>query len=213
MRRLSIRGVLVFVVIASSGAACSSDTTTTPTTPTTPTTITETFSGTLTLNGAVTFPFVATTAGSANATIKALEPTATITATAGGTGAFAVGETVYQGPSLAEATASAIVYGWTPGLGALSLNSLVGTFAPDTAIVGETSGARWVGGSPSATVIGIALGTWSGTTCSIVLANDLSGIGSSVTGAVQGAGSLCARVYDVGRLVETAKFTIEAAHF
>ncbi len=53
----------------------------------------------------------------------------------------------------------------------------------------------------------------SGTTCSIVLANDLTGVDGTVTGAVQGPGSLCARVYDVGRLETTATFTIEVAHF
>jgi hypothetical protein len=213
MRRLSLRRVLVVAVAVASGSACSSESTGTPTTPSTPTAITETFSGTLTLNGAVTFPFVANQAGSANATIRALEPHSTITTSQNGAGSFLVGETVFQGPSLAEATATGIVYGWNGTTGALSLNSLVGVFAPDTAITGATSGARRTGGSPAATVIGIALGTWSGTTCSIVLANDVSGIGSSVTGAVQGAGSLCARVYDVGKLHEAAKFTIEAAHF
>jgi hypothetical protein len=202
----------VGVLTAFTAAGCNSDPTTTPTTPTTPTAVTETFSGTLTVNGAVTFPFVANQAGSANATIKALQPDAVVT-TGAGAGGFTVGETVYQGPSLAEATWSAVVSGWNPSANALAVRSLVGTLTVDGEVVGADSGTRRSGTAITATVIGIALGTWSGTTCSIVLANDVSGLGSAVTGAVQGAGSLCARVYDVGKLTGAATFTIEVSHF
>jgi hypothetical protein len=56
--------------------ACSSDVTTAPTT-TTPTTINESFSGTLTRNGAATYPF-STGAGSVAATVTTLSPTSTL---------------------------------------------------------------------------------------------------------------------------------------
>ena len=212
MRRLSQRGVLVGVLTALTAAGCDSNSTQTPTTTTTPTAVTETFSGTLNINGAVTFPFVANQAGSANATIKALQPDGVVT-TGAGAGTYSVGETVYQGPSQSEATWSGVVFGWNPTANALAVRSLVGTLTVDGEVIGADSGARRTGTAISSTVIGIALGTWSGTTCSIVLANDVSGLGSAVTGAVQGAGSLCARVYDVGKLTGTATFTIEVSHF
>lgn len=212
MRRLSLWGVLSVSLVAFGAASCNSDSTTTPTTPTTPTPVTEAFSGSLNVNGAITFPFTASQAGSANAVIKSLQPDANV-AIDGGTGNFSTGETVYQGASLAEAVWTGVVYAWTPAQNVLSVRSMTGTFAPNTTVVGVDSQVQRSGSAITTSVIGIALGTWSGTTCSIVLANDLSGVGSTVTGVVQSAGSLCARVYDVGKLPSTATFTIEVTHY
>lgn len=50
---------------------------------------------------------------------------------------------------------------------------------------------------PDATVpIGIALGTVSGTACQIVISADRAVPGTTLTGAVGSAGSLCARAFD-----------------
>lgn len=212
MRRPMFRGVIVVALAAVAGAACSKSSSSTPTTPT-PSATTETFSGSLPINGALTFPFVVTQAGSANATITALDPDVTITTTPGGTGNFKVGELVYQGDTYDTGTVKAAVYAWNPSTGVLSLRDFTGGFTPDVAILGVDSGAKWTVAAIDTPVIGIALGTWSGTTCSIVLANDVSSAGSSVNGAVQGQGSLCARVYDVGKLTVPATFTIEVTHF
>jgi hypothetical protein len=212
MRRPMFRGVLVLALMAATATACDKSNPSTPTTPT-PTATTETFSGTLQINAALTFPFVVSQAGSAIATISALDPDVTIGTKAGGTGNFRVGELVYQGDSFDNATVTATVYGWNPSTGILSLRDYTGSFTADAAIVGVDSAAQWIVGSIDTPVIGIALGTWSGTTCSIVLANDVSSAGSSVNGAVQGQGTLCARVYDVGKLTLPATFTIEVTHF
>jgi hypothetical protein len=61
--------------------------------------------------------------------------------------------------------------------------------------------------------IGLALGTWNGTSCQIVLANDNAGVGSGVAGYANGAGTLCARVYDVGKLTEPVTFIVTIKHF
>ncbi len=64
-----------------------------------------------------------------------------------------------------------------------------------------------------ATPVGLALGTWSGTTCQIVLANDNAVQGTVVTGAVSGAGNLCVRLYDAaGTLPGSVTFTITVVH-
>ncbi len=55
--------------------ACSKDTPTTPTT-TTPETVTDTFSGTITANGAATHSFAVKTTGSVTATLTSLSPNA-----------------------------------------------------------------------------------------------------------------------------------------
>ncbi len=212
MRRPMFRGVFVLALTATTAVACSKSSSSTPTTPT-PSATTETFTGSLPVNGALTFPFVVTQAGSANATITALDPDATIATKAGGTGNFTVGELVYQGASFDTSTVKATVYAWTPSTGILSLRDFTGGFTADATLIGVDSGAQWTVATVDTPVIGIALGTWSGTTCSIVLANDVSAAGSSVTGAVQGQGSLCARVYDVGKLTTPATFTIQVTHF
>jgi len=73
MRRLTGSVVLVLAV-AFAGAGCDPQTTNTPTTPTTPTPTTESFTGSVTVNGAVTFPFITTASGYVQATLKTLTP-------------------------------------------------------------------------------------------------------------------------------------------
>ncbi len=216
MRRpLLLQGILV-VTLAGLAAACGDDDPTGPTPGPTPTPITESYTGTLTVNGAVTFaPIVVNQAGSANATIRALTPSALVKVHGGGTGEFSPGETVYQGESLDAATTTGVVHSWNPATGSLHVASVAAgtTFVADTPVIGATSGANWTSAGTSGTIVGLALGTWSGTTCTIVLANDISSIGGVVTGAVQDAGVLCARVYDVGRIEVPITFTIEVVHF
>ena len=67
--------------------------------------------------------------------------------------------------------------------------------------------------SPDSTVIlGISLGTWNGNTCQVVLAKDNATLGSIVLGTASSAGTLCARVYDVGNLTEPASYEITVVH-
>lgn len=60
--------------------------------------------------------------------------------------------------------------------------------------------------------IGLALGTWNGVSCTVVLANDRITAGLAVTGQVNAAGSLCVRIYDVGQLTETSTFEVVVVH-
>lgn len=126
------------LALALSGAACSSNTTTSPTTTTTPTSYTDTFTGTLTKNGATNFQFSVAAAGSVFATLSS---------------------------------------------------------------VADTS-----------TQVGLSLGTWNGLNCSIVLANDNALQGTTVTGTVTGTGTLCARVYDVGKVTSPLDYQITVIH-
>ncbi len=139
MRRPLAYGILCTALAALAGTACSNNSGTSPTVPT-PASVTETFSGTLTINGAVTFPFAVSQAGGANLSLTALAPDDTVP-------------------------------------------------------------------------VGVALGTWSGTACQIVLANDQANLSTKISGVVQNSGELCARVYDVGYLTQTETFTIDVTHF
>ena len=53
----------------------------------------------------------------------------------GGTSNFTVGEEVYQGSSLAEATAKAIVVSWVPSTMKLRVNHISGSFVVDNLIL------------------------------------------------------------------------------
>jgi hypothetical protein len=143
MRRL-LPGILL-LTLTSGLAGCNKNNATTPTTPTTTTTtttasVTETFSGTLNMNGGVTFPFTATAGGTITVTLTSLAPDATL-------------------------------------------------------------------------AIGLSLGTWTGSACQIVIANDAAAQTAVVTGTVSAAASLCARVYDTGRVPTTpVTFGVSIVH-
>ena len=65
-------------------------------------------------------------------------------------------------------------------------------------------------GSPA---IGLSLGTWNGTACQVVIANDGAALNAIVTGNVTSATSLCARVYDAGgKLTDPLTYTITVVH-
>jgi hypothetical protein len=65
-----------------------------------------------------------------------------LTLTAGGSGAFAVNEVVYQGASLATATAKATVHNYVTG-SQVNVIRVVGSFANNTILKGNTSNASW----------------------------------------------------------------------
>ena len=122
------------------GAAAACDDNTTTTTPTTPgATTSESFTGTVTVNGAVTHQFAATQRGTVTATLNTINPDASQT-------------------------------------------------------------------------VGISLGTWNGTACQVIIANDQAVVGSSVLGTVSGVGNLCVRVYDVGKLTQSENYRVDVTH-
>jgi hypothetical protein len=71
--------------------------------------------------------------------------------------------------------------------------------------------------APLATAhIGMSLGVWDGTTCSVVATNDAMAVGSTVVGtATIDSVSLCLRVYDIGNIPPDATYSYSAtvAHF
>jgi hypothetical protein len=62
-------------------------------------------------------------------------------------------------------------------------------------------------------IIGIALGTWNGTTCQLVLSNDAAIYQSTVVGQASILGNFCVRVYDsTGHLPQPATYVLEVTH-
>jgi hypothetical protein len=97
-----------------------------------------------------------------------------------------------------------------PFTGRLTINGAVTT--PFTTTTAGSVTAILSAIEPNA-VIGLALGTWNGTSCQWIVANDNVGVGSGIAGLANGAGNLCARVYDVGKLTEAVDFTVTIKHY
>jgi hypothetical protein len=61
--------------------------------------------------------------------------------------------------------------------------------------------------------VGVALGTWNGAACQVIIANDRALVGTSVVGNVSSVGTLCLRVYDAaGTLPGTVSFDVQIVH-
>jgi hypothetical protein len=143
MRRSKFLGALALASVAFVSIGCEEDGDPPTTTPTPPT-VTERFSGSLNINGALSFPFGTTAAGIVTAKLTAMGPDNT-------------------------------------------------------------------------TIVGLAIGVWNSfaNSCSVStgIFNDNASLnGLSLTGQIAAAGTLCARIYDVGKLTGTITFEIELTH-
>ena len=69
-------------------------------------------------------------------------------------------------------------------------------------------------GSDNTLVVNFALGTWTGSACSIVLENPGATGGAILNGTMTGIGTLCARVGDIGNVPAGpgVTYTIEVVH-
>jgi hypothetical protein len=84
---------------------------------------------------------------------------------------------------------------------------------PFTATAGGTVVVTLTSVTDSALQIGLSLGTWTGSSCQVVIANDKAAQSAVVTGTLTAASALCARVYDASANVNTpVDFTVTVAH-
>jgi hypothetical protein len=61
--------------------------------------------------------------------------------------------------------------------------------------------------------VGLSMGTLAGATCTVVLHNDNAVVTSYLSGTVSTlAGSLCVRIFDVGKLTKPVDYTITVSH-
>ena len=138
MPRLLLRSLPALVAVLAL-AACGDDEIDTPTSPIAPTIVTETFNGTVTLNGAQVHSFATLASGSVTATLKFLVPN-------------------------------------------------------------------------PAVPMGFALGTWNGSSCSLVIAKTDAVESTVIIGAVSALGNLCVYIHDVGNLTAPTQYEIEVLH-
>jgi hypothetical protein len=60
--------------------------------------------------------------------------------------------------------------------------------------------------------MGLALGTWNGSACQLVITKTDAAEATVITGAVSALGSLCVYIHDVGNLVRPTEYEIEVTH-
>jgi hypothetical protein len=97
--------------------------------------------------------------------------------------------------------------------GTLNMNGAA-TF-PFVAGAGGTVTATLTTVAPDSTIaIGLSLGSWTGSSCQISIANDSATQTAVVTGTVSAPASLCVRVYDTGKVTaaQPLSFTVTIVH-
>lgn len=67
-------------------------------------------------------------------------------------------------------------------------------------------------GPDSTLAVSFSLGTWSGSVCNIILANDNAVQGTTIVGQAGTIGTLCVRISDVGNLTEPLPFLLTVVH-
>jgi hypothetical protein len=65
----------------------------------------------------------------------------------------------------------------------------------------------------STATIGFSLGTWNGVSCAAVLSNDKALAGTTIIGTVNGTGTLCVRMFDIGTISGPLGYEVRVIHF
>jgi hypothetical protein len=141
LRRFDFQRVILApaLVLAAIAAGCSDDNTSTVT-PTPPVQVSESFTGSVSVNGAFSHPFEVSRAGGVTAQITSLSPDDTVT-------------------------------------------------------------------------VGLALGTWNGSACQLIIANDAATLATAVNGTATAPGTLCVRMSDTGQLMAPTDYELRVDHF
>jgi ABC-type Fe3+-hydroxamate transport system substrate-binding protein len=62
-------------------------------------------------------------------------------------------------------------------------------------------------------VVGLQIGAWNGTGCVVpTIVNDKATLNAPLNGQSTGAGNLCVRVYDSGKLTEAVTYQVQVRH-
>lgn len=86
------------------------------------------------------------------------------------------------------------------------------TYAFTTQTSGSVTATLTTLAADSGVTVGVSLGTWNGSACQTIIANDQAAQATVVTGTVTGSGSLCARVYDAIGLAGPVDYELTVVH-
>ncbi len=64
----------------------------------------------------------------------------------------------------------------------------------------------------SGAVVGLAMGTWNGAACQVLISNDRATQSTSILGRATSTGSLCIRLFDIGQISDPQDYEIEVVH-
>lgn len=67
-------------------------------------------------------------------------------------------------------------------------------------------------GPDAGITVGLALGTWNGNACQLLITKDNAVQTSTIAGQASAAGSLCVRIYDVGKVIDPVGYQIDVVH-
>lgn len=108
----------------------------------------------------------------------------------------------------------------TPTTPVTVTDTFAGTLTPNgaasytftTATSGQVTATIATLAPNSTLVVGLALGTWSGNACQIVLSKDSASQFSFIVGQASQANTFCVRIYDVGNVVDPSTYEIQVNH-
>lgn len=67
-------------------------------------------------------------------------------------------------------------------------------------------------GPDAGITVGLAIGTWNGNACQLVITKDNAVQTSSIIGQATSAGNLCVRIFDVGNVTDPVAYQIDVLH-
>ena len=85
-------------------------------------------------------------------------------------------------------------------------------FPVQSQVGGDVTATLKVVSPDGESVVGMSLGTWNGTACQAVIANDRATVASAIFGRATSTGILCVRIYDVGALSDSQDYEVEVVH-
>jgi hypothetical protein len=100
-----------------------------------------------------------------------------------------------------------------PFIGTLNVNGAVTQPFAATSFGTATITLNSLDPNPDNTAkVSMALGTWNGAACAIVIANDAATAGTVLLGTITAAGNLCVRMSDPGILTGPVTFNVSIVH-
>lgn len=108
----------------------------------------------------------------------------------------------------------------TPTTPATVTDTFAGTLTPNgaasytftTAVSGQVTATIATLSPDSTLIVGLALGTWNGNACQIVLSKDAATQLSFLIGQASQASTFCVRIYDVGNVIDPATYELQVNH-
>jgi hypothetical protein len=125
--------------------------------------------------------------------------------------AFALGTVACGGDTTTTPTPTTPTTVTDTFAGTLTTNGAA-SYAFTTALAGTITATLATLTPNSTLVVGIALGTWNGNACQIILSKDSATQNSFIVGQASQANTYCVRIYDVGNVTDPQTYELQVNH-